>query len=102
FLFFRSDVRIYADRDFGVGLMVLVAGGGCRPKCTRILVRRIRRGYTQEKNQAFENKRHLFPLPLPSGVWAALRVIVFRRARSAKPLLLAFAPGALRISTALF
>ena len=37
----------------------------------RLLVRGKRRRYTQEKSQTFENKRHLFPLPGPSGVGAA-------------------------------
>src|SRR5215471_2848294 len=77
-----------------------VAGGG--PCAERdLLVRCKRRGYTHKKSQTFENKRHLFPLPGPSGVWTACAPIVFPVPRRAATILLEFPGAAPRVSAAL-
>ena len=93
-----ADVGVHTDGNLCVALVagVTAGGGGLEG---RLLVRRKSRGYTQEKSQAFENKRHLFPLPGPSGVLPARPPIVFRLARHGEPRLLAQLAGAVRISS---
>ena len=77
FTFSMSDVGIGTDGNLCVALVAGVTGGG-RGLEGRLLVGGKGRGYTQEKSQMFENKRHLFSLPSPSGVCAARPLIVFR------------------------
>src|ERR1017187_2978385 len=98
--FVEGDVGVHTDGNLCVALVVGVTGGGGGLE-RRLLVRGKARGYTQEKSQAFENKRHLFPLPGPSGGRAARPFIVFRLARLREPRLLAQFARAVRISSPL-
>ena len=89
-----AELRLRIDR-----LMVLIRRGGSGTERTRVLVGCKPRGYTQEKSQTFENKRHLLSLPLLSGVGPAARGSLFFVARSRRPRLLEVAPSTVRLPT---
>src|ERR1019366_553714 len=96
----NRDVGIHTNGNLCVALVAGVTGGGVGLE-RRLLVGRQSHGYTQEKSQAFENKRHLFPLPSPAGGRAARPLIVFRLSRPGEPRLLAQFAGAVRVSSPL-
>src|ERR1017187_5088474 len=86
---FAGFVRFDADGELVVGLVMGERVRGPRFERRGSLVRRERGGDTHKESQTFENKRHLFPLPSPSGVRAACPLIVFPLPRLAQPRILA-------------